>query len=102
MVFVAEDPISDGRLASIGAANIASRLPGPGNPEALVGYIQWVSTDPSYRRQGLARQITEALFYWLWDQKASVVELHASPNGEPLYRSLGFEDLPNPALQFRL
>ena len=50
-VFVADDPGTPGRLAATGAGVIATRLPGPANPAATVGYIQWVSTDPRWRRR---------------------------------------------------
>ena len=101
MVIVAEDPDGAERLASIGAGSIAARLPGPGNPRALVGYIQWVSTDPTHRRKGLALQITRALIAWFRQRQVSLIELHATPEAEPLYRSLGFEDLQNRALRLR-
>jgi len=63
-VFVAEDPGGNGRLAAAGAGSIARRLPGPVNPGAKAGYIQWVSTDPRWQRRGLARRITIALLEW--------------------------------------
>ncbi|HKS53160.1 MAG TPA: hypothetical protein VJS67_14940 [Pseudonocardiaceae bacterium] len=36
-------------------------LPGPGNPSARVGYVQWVCTDFGWRRRGLARAVTITL-----------------------------------------
>jgi GNAT superfamily N-acetyltransferase len=98
-VFVADDPTVAGRLAACGAGTIALRLPGPANPAARVGYIQWVSTDPRWRRRGLARRIMVSLLDWYERMDVPSVELHATPEGEGLYRSLGFDEGANPALR---
>ena len=102
LVFVVDDPTAPGRLAATGAGSIATRLPGPGNPDAKVGYIQWVSTDPAWRRRGLARSITAALVEWFAERAVGAVELHATKAGEPMYRALNFNEGPNPALRMRL
>jgi GNAT superfamily N-acetyltransferase len=100
-VVVADDPTVTGRLAATGAGTITRRLPGPANPDACVGYIQWISTDPRWRRRGLARRITRSLLDWYDLMGVPWVELHATPEGEGVYRSLGFDEGPNPALRFR-
>lgn len=100
-VFVVDDVRTHGRLAASGAASIATRLPGPSNPAARFGYIQWVSTDFEWRRQGMARAVTEALIRWLHERGVRSIELHATPDGEAIYRSLGFEEGRNPALRSR-
>jgi GNAT superfamily N-acetyltransferase len=102
VVFVADVPGSAGRLAATGAGTIATRLPGPANPMATVGYIQWVSTDPQWRRRGLARLITAALLGWFREREVRAVELHATPEAAALYRSLGFGPGANPGLRIRL
>src|ERR1700730_17478261 len=64
-VFVAGEPGArpgpGGRLVAAGAGTVAQRLPTPGNPSGRAGYIQWVCTDPGWRRTGLARAAMEAL-----------------------------------------
>ena len=102
MVFVADDPGSVGRLAATGAGTIATRLPSPANPAASVGYIQWVCTDPRWRRQGLARLITSALIAWFRERDVRAVELHATAHGAGLYRSLGFGPGSSPGLRMFL
>lgn len=101
-VVVVDDPTAVGRLAACGAASIATRLPGPSNPEARFGYIQWMSTEVRWRRQGMARAVTHALLEWLRDSGVRSVELHATPDGDELYRSLGFGPGPNPGLRLRI
>lgn len=90
VAFVVDDQA--GRLAACGAGTIALRLPAPHNPTGRAGYLQWVATDPTCRRRGHARAVMEALLAWYAERDVRVIELHATPDGEPLYRSLGFHD----------
>ena len=101
-VFVADDPDRPRRLAATGAGVITTRLPGPANPAATVGYIQWVSTDPLWRRRGLARALTSALLAWFAERGVRAVELHATPQAAGLYHSLGFGPGLNPGLRITL
>jgi GNAT superfamily N-acetyltransferase len=60
---------------------------GPGSR----GNILNVYTEPGYRRQGLARRLTETAIDWCRAYGIGTVILHASEEGRELYRSLGFE-----------
>ena len=101
-VFVA-DAGEPGRLASCVAGVVGDRLPGATNPGSFrAAYVQWMSTDPGYRRRGLAREALTALLAWLRARGVTAVELHATTEGEPLYRSLGFEPPPCPQLRLSL
>jgi GNAT superfamily N-acetyltransferase len=88
-VVVAEDPGAPGHLVACGAGVISERLPGPA-ADGDVGYIQWMSTEPAFRRRGLGRAVLRALLEWFESQGVDNVELHASTAGAPLYRSEGF------------
>jgi GNAT superfamily N-acetyltransferase len=89
-VVVAEDPGAPGRLVACGAGTIVERLPNPSHADARVGYIQWMSTEPAFRRRGLGRAVLRALLDWYGRRGVDNVELHASPSGAPLYRAEGF------------
>jgi GNAT superfamily N-acetyltransferase len=89
-VVVAEDPGVPGRLVACGAGAISERLPSPAHASARVGYVQWMSTEPGFRRRGLGRAVLRALLEWLESEGVDNVELHASPDGAALYRSEGF------------
>lgn len=89
-VVVAEDPGGAGGLVACGAGSIVDRLPHPSQDDPRVGYIQWMSTEVAHRRRGLARAVLRSLLAWYEAHGVDTVELHASPEGAPLYRSEGF------------
>lgn len=62
------------------------------------GYIWSVYVDPSYRRQGISRHLTQLALDHLRSIGCTTVVLHASDAGEPVYASLGFQ----PAKEMRL
>ncbi|MFD4632379.1 GNAT family N-acetyltransferase [Streptomyces sp. NPDC058284] len=91
----------DHGLAACGIGTVEQWFPGPHNPSGRVGHVIGVVTDPAYRRRGHSRAVMRALLDWFRAQGASRVDLYASPEGEPLYRDLGFVDHPDPALYWR-
>lgn len=66
-----------------------TRLPSPGNPDGSYAYLCSFSTEPHWRRHGLARAVLTALLEELDARGVARVELHASPDGEPLYAAAG-------------
>ncbi len=88
--FVADHPDEPGRLVACGAGVIVRRLPTPVQPDGRNGYVQWMSTDPAFQRHGLGRAVLRSVLAWFEAAGVVNVELHASPDGEPLYRSEGF------------
>jgi GNAT superfamily N-acetyltransferase len=103
VAFVVDAP--DGSGLACGVVGLLSRrLPSPeragrGN---VVGHVSSMSTDPRWRRQGLARSALEALLAWFAAAGAATATLSATAEAEPLYRSLGFTDPPHPALRLAL
>jgi GNAT superfamily N-acetyltransferase len=86
--FVAD--VGGSRLAGCGVGTTCTRLPGPNNPNGRYGYIASMVTDRAFRRQGLARGIFVALLAWFGERDIHRVDLHATAEGAPLYRSFGF------------
>ena len=95
--FVVDD--DTGRVVSSGIGVTTHRMPSPANLAARFGYIQWVATEPQWRGCGCARAVVTALIDWFGARQVPVIELHATPDGEPLYRSLGFDNADNPGLR---
>lgn len=58
-----------------------------------------VFVEPTHRGRGLARAVVSAGVAWLDEQGAEVVDLHATPQAETLYRSLGFAEPASAALR---
>ena len=89
----------EGGLAACVVGAIDERLPGPGRPNPFKGYVYNVATDPAYRRRGYSRACMQALLAWYADRGVRQVDLRASPDGEPLYASLGFVRTEDPAMR---
>jgi GNAT superfamily N-acetyltransferase len=89
-VFVVDHPEVDGALVACGAGVVCRRLPNPWHPDGLAGYVQWMSTEPAFRRRGLGRAVLRAVLDWFAQLGVENVELHATEEGAPLYRSEGF------------
>ncbi|WKU43733.1 GNAT family N-acetyltransferase [Streptomyces sp. VNUA116] len=79
-------------LAACAVGRVEERMAAPGHPEGRFGFVFTVSTDERYRGRGLARATTEALLDWFAGQGVTRVDLHATPDAERLYRSLGFAE----------
>lgn len=60
-------------------------------PEGKYGRIINILTWPEYRFRGLARGIMQALIEKAHELNLSYIDLDASPEGQPLYESLGFK-----------
>jgi GNAT superfamily N-acetyltransferase len=96
--FVVDRPDADGLAACVVGA-IDERLPNPVDGPYR-GYVYNVATDPAYRRRGYSRACMAALLQWYDRRGLRVVFLHASPDGLPLYTSLGFTLLDDPAMRW--
>ncbi len=77
--FVAE---AEGRIVGTGVASVH----GPG------GWVGVIFVDPSRRRGGLGRRITETVIDHLEANGVRSMVLIASPMGRPLYEQLGFRE----------
>lgn len=101
-VFVIDQSDHEGALAACAVGTIESRFGSPTNPSGLTGYVFNVSTDPGYRRRGYSRACMEALLAWFLDGGVTRVDLKASPQGEPLYLSLGFRRTLDPSMRLTM
>jgi len=98
--YVVERP--GGGLAACAVGTVEYRLGGPGSPDGACGYVFSVSTDRDMRRRGYSRGCVEALLGWFRERGVRKVDLRASPEGEPLYASLGWVRTPDPAMRLSL
>ena len=98
--FVVGDPHVPQRCAAAAVVSLQLRMPTPPNPRGLTAYVQWVATDPEHRRRGYARALMNAIIEWSSAKGAGSVDLHASTEGDALYRDLGFVTSRNPELRY--
>lgn len=97
----AGDGAAGRRLAACAIGSVEQRLPGPHLRNGRVGLVIGVVTDPAHRRRGHSRSLMRGLLDWFQEREVARVDLYASPEGEPLYRDLGFVSHPDPALYWR-
>ncbi len=80
----------DDQAAASGAILYTDWLPRPDGKQAVLAYVHSVYTEPAYRRQGLARQILNAMIAECRERGLPRLSLHASDEGRGLYAQLGF------------
>ncbi len=99
--FVVDDPAAGVVACAVGNVNI--HPPSPRDLTTTRGHLYNVSTEPAFRRRGLARACVIALLDWYRDEtEAGQIELHATEQGDGLYRALGFVDSTFPAQRLRI
>jgi ribosomal protein S18 acetylase RimI-like enzyme len=96
--FVVDD---DGEVVAGALVTLGRGAPSARNPRGLTAHVTNVCTLPHARGRGLARACLEAAISWSRAARVDSVSLHATPDGEGLYRSLGFTDTTYTELRLR-
>ncbi len=89
VAFVAKE---DDRIVSTAFLLIIEK---PSNPHFIngkIGEVLNVYTEEAYRRQGAATQLMKMLMSFSKEKELDYIELKASKDGFPLYKSLGFAE----------
>lgn len=73
-----------------GSVQIVQWVPGRSDPTSRRAWIHSVYIEPSLRRRGIGRQLTQTIIAWCRERRFEWIYLHASNQGRPLYESLGF------------
>ena len=81
-----------------GSVEIIQWVPGKLDPTLRRAWIHSLYIEPSFRRRGIGRRLTETMVGWCREQGLRWIYLHASEQGRPLYESVGFE----PSTEMRL
>lgn len=90
MVFVARD--DDAGIVSCAWLLLIEKPPSPRFPHGRTGTLFNVYTAPAFRRRGLASKVMDALIEDARIRHLDLLELNATEDGYPLYRSLGFRN----------
>jgi GNAT superfamily N-acetyltransferase len=91
-----------GEIAAGGGLIVIPWPPGPLSMDPRCGFIFNVYTEPSHRKQGLARRLMDAIHEWCRAEGVERVVLNASTFGKPLYDSLGYVATNEPMMRMRL
>jgi GNAT superfamily N-acetyltransferase len=89
-----------GEVVAGGGVLILPFQPGPRDPRPERPWIVNVFTEREYRGNGLARVLMTEMVDWCRAQGFTVVSLHASDAGRPIYAGMGF--LPTNEMRLRL
>lgn len=82
--------LDSGEVVACAAAILRRLPPTPVFPEGADAYVHSVSTRPAHRRRGISRVLMSHLVAELERRGVERVELHATDQGEDMYRDLGF------------
>lgn len=89
------------RVAACALVELHRSAPSARNPHGTTAHLSNVCTVPGARGRGYARACVEAALDWAREAGADSVSLHATPDGERLYRALGFVDTTYTELRLR-
>lgn len=80
----------NGEPAAIAGMTLRTQPGSIKNPSGRWGYLMLVYTKPQYRKRGLSGQVVQRLIATAKEQGVTALELHATPEGEPVYVREGF------------
>ena len=81
-----------GRIVSVALMLVSEKPANPRFVHGRIGTVFNVYTKPEHRRKGLAREVVCELVEDARRRDLDLVELNATADGYPLYRSIGFTD----------
>ena len=81
----------EGKVAGIGSVHVREQPGNFKNPSGKWGYIMNMYTVPEFRRRGVCKGILNALVEEAGKEGITAFELHATKEGELVYKQNGFE-----------
>jgi GNAT superfamily N-acetyltransferase len=94
--------IDRGEVAAGGGLIVIPWPPGPMTMDPRCGFIFNVYTQPVHRKQGLARQLMDAMHDYCRAEGIERVVLNASMFGKPIYDAMGYVVTEEPMMRLRL
>ena len=88
--FVSWLALDGGRIIATSGVSIVEKPPYFGCPTGRIALVSSMYTDPSYRRQGIARDLLCRVLDEARARGCGMAQITASEAGVPLYRALGF------------
>ena len=85
----------DGEDAGCGAVCFSEELPSPDNRSGKCAYLMNIYVREAFRNRGIAHRIVAHLIEVSKDRGCGKIYLETTPDGKPVYESLGFKDMPD-------
>lgn len=85
----------DGVGVGCGSICLTEELPSPDNPLGRCAYLMNIYVREPYRSHGTGHEIVKFLIQKSIDANCGKIYLETTDDGRPVYRSLGFEDMPD-------
>ncbi len=85
----------DGEECGCGAVCFTEELPSPDNPSGGCAYLMNIYVREPFRNHGLAHKIVSRLIQESKHRGCGKIYLETTDDGRPVYKSLGFSDLPD-------
>lgn len=92
LAFVA---VRNGQEAGCGSICLSEELPSPDNPDGKCAYIMNIYVRKPFRDQGVGHAIVKMLVEKAKSLACDKIYLETTSDGRPVYRSLGFRDMPD-------
>lgn len=85
---------ADGEDAGCGALCLTEELPSPDNPSGRCAYLMNIYVRSQHRRKGIGHAVVRWLVDKAIESGCDKIYLETTDGGRPLYKSIGFEELP--------
>ena len=87
--------LQNGEEAGCGSVCLTEELPSPDNPSGKCGYLMNIYVRAPFREHGIGHIIVKRLVSEALARGCGKIYLETTPEGRPVYESLGFHDLPD-------
>ena len=87
-----------GEVVAGGGITVVPWPPGPRSLGDRAAFVYNIYTEPAHRRRGLARIVLETIHAWCRENRVLAGALTASPEGMPLYESMGYRLTTSPMM----
>lgn len=84
---------ADGKIIASSFLVVTEKPSNPNFPRGRTGIVMNVYTEKEYRRQGIASELMKMLIADAERMELDFIELKATEDGYPLYKSLGFAEV---------
>lgn len=85
----------NGEEAGCGSVCLTEELPSPDNPSGKCAYLMNIYVREKFRENGIGHAIVTRLVEEAKMRNCNKIYLETTPEGRPVYESLGFHDLPD-------